>query len=95
MKDTVEEDQQLCVVVHKYIYRNVYFTTMAPVNCTRMLKCANYSILDATVPTAVCASHLRVFTNATFYPRTFKKTILGALKTTLVFLEYRLWDRIE
>jgi hypothetical protein len=25
------EDQLLCVVAHKYFYRNVYFTIMAPV----------------------------------------------------------------
>ncbi len=27
------EDQYLCVVVHKYIYRNMYFTITAPVKC--------------------------------------------------------------
>ncbi len=27
----IVEDQHLCVVVHKYIYRNVFYTIMAPV----------------------------------------------------------------
>jgi hypothetical protein len=37
--DTVE-DQYLCAAVHKYIYRNVYFTIMAPV---KYLICQRYA----------------------------------------------------
>ncbi len=50
----IVEDQNLCVLVHKYSYFNVYFTITAPVKyliCQRkaeksakpkMLKCAGY-----------------------------------------------------
>ncbi len=71
LKLTTVKDRYLCVVVHKYIYRNVYryFTILAPVKyyliCQRyaekstilkMLKCASKHI--SRIPTAVCASHL-------------------------------------